>query len=433
MVLCSFVKIKQTVETQSMKFSNTILLALSLTFLFFSCKNEPQKKAVKKAPKVKIEKEFGFSLKEYDVINDTIQNGWTLSQMMTKYGISIQETILAYELFQDSLIGVKYIRAGKPFAVFMAKNDTTKRAKIIVYQPNLVDYVVFDFRDSLRVYKKSRPTSTKLKTLTGVIVDGASLTSTIHNKIPDLGITGELTESIAGIFAWGIDFFMLQPNDKFKVIYEQKYVENEPYGIGHIKATWFEHEGEPYYAFYFEDSAKTTSGYYDETGKEMKRMFLMAPVKFSRISSGYTKRRFHPVQKRWKSHLGTDYAAPTGTPIYSTADGKIIAARYSRFNGNYVKVKHNATYTTQYLHMSKIASGIHPGVHVQQGQVIGYVGSTGLATGPHVCYRFWKNGKQVNHRALKFPASEPLKKELLPIYLKEMKPVKKELDEMAVK
>jgi murein DD-endopeptidase MepM/ murein hydrolase activator NlpD len=407
------------------------LLFFSLLLLanLLACKAEKKVRLPKKQ-RPPVEKEFGYPLNQYAVVHDTIQNGWTLSQMMSKYGVGMDLIMKADALARDSAVGLNYIRAGLPFAVFSKKNDSTNRTRIIVYQSSVIDYFVFDFSDSLTVTKHQRPTSTEIKTLSGIIKDGSSLTSTINQKTHDIGITGVLTESIAGVFAWGIDFFKLQPDDRFKVIYEENYVDGQAYGVGRVQATWFKHSGEDYYAFYYRDSTGKVEGYYDETGKEMKRMFLMAPVKFSRISSGYTTHRFHPVQKRWKSHLGTDYAAPTGTPIYSTANGTIVAATYSRFNGNYVKVKHDETYTTQYLHMSKIETGIHAGVYVKQGQTIGYVGSTGLATGPHVCYRFWKNGRQVDHRSLKFPASQPLPKELLPAYLKHIQPIKEQLDKI---
>jgi murein DD-endopeptidase MepM/ murein hydrolase activator NlpD len=405
-----------------------------LVSILFSCQTEKPQKSTKKSVKHHvIEYEYGFSLKEFNVVHDTVQQGWTLSQMMTKYGINMENIFCADELSRDSTVGMKYIVAGKPFALFTHKNDTSNRVQLLVYQSSILDYVIFDFRDSVAVKKVTRPISTKSKTLTGNIVQNSNLTSTINKKTKNINITGELAESIAGIFAWSIDFFKLQPNDKFKVLYDEKFVEGKPYGIGRIQAIWFKHEGQPYYAFYFQDSTGEISGYYDEKGKEMKRMFLMAPVQFSRISSGFSMNRFHPVQKRFKSHLGTDYAAPSGTPIFSTADGTVIAATRSQFNGNYVKVKHNATYTTQYLHMSRIADGMHPGVHVKQGQVIGYVGMTGLATGPHVCYRFWKNGKQVNHRSEKFPTSIPLKAEILPLFLKTIQPLKEKLDKIVVR
>ena len=203
-------------------------------------------------------------------------------------------------------------------------------------------------------------------------------------------------------------------------------VDNESIGIKRIKAAYFEHFKKSYYAIQF--SQDGNNGFYDQENRGLRRQFLKAPVKFSRISSRFTKKRFRPVQKRNKPHLGTDYAAPKGTPIYSTANGLITHAKYSPYNGNYVKVKHNSVYTTQYLHMSKIKKGIRPGVRVKQGDVIGFVGSTGLATGPHVCYRFWKNGKQVDPYRQKLPKSEPIKKANIETYKVIKNKVIKELE-----
>ena len=219
---------------------------------------------------------------------------------------------------------------------------------------------------------------------------------------------------LADIYAWSIDFYRIQKEDHFKMVYTVKKVKEEVVGIDEIKAALFVHEEAPFYAFEFSQGDK--EDYFDEDGNSLRKAFLQAPLKFSRMTSGYTQRRFHPVQKRWKAHLGTDYAAPSGTPIMTVGDGVISEARYKKFNGNYVKVRPNGTFTTQYLHMSKIASGIKPGTKVKQGQIIGYVGSTGLATGPHVCFRFWKHGKQVDHRREKIPPSEPIKSEYRDAY-----------------
>ena len=219
-----------------------------------------------------------------------------------------------------------------------------------------------------------------------------------------------LVMKLSNIYAWTIDFFRIQKGDKFKVYYEERFVENEFVGIGRIWAAKFTHQSEEFYAFYFKEEGENFGDYFDEESKTLRKAFLRAPLNFSRISSRYSKRRRHPVTGRVKPHLGTDYAAPKGTPILSTANGRIVEARYKRNNGNYVKIRHNNTYTTQYLHMSKIKSGIRPGVHVRQGDVIGYVGSTGLATGPHVCYRFWKNGQQVDPFKTSLPPSTPVKK-----------------------
>jgi murein DD-endopeptidase MepM/ murein hydrolase activator NlpD len=220
---------------------------------------------------------------------------------------------------------------------------------------------------------------------------------------------------LSSIYAWTIDFFRIQKGDHFKIVYEEKFVENEFIGIGRVYAALFNHANEDFYAFYFEEE-ENYGDYFDDEGAALRKAFLRAPLNYSRISSSYSKRRKHPVTGRIKAHLGTDYAAPTGTPILSTANGTVTEARYKRNNGNYVKVRHNSTYSTQYLHMSKIKSGIRPGVYVKQGEVIGYVGSTGLATGPHVCYRFWKNGRQVDPYKQKLPPSKPVKKENLEAY-----------------
>jgi len=230
----------------------------------------------------------------------------------------------------------------------------------------------------------------------------------------ELGANPQLTNEFADIFAWQIDFFRLFPGDKFKLIYEEQQVEGEFVGLGKIKGAYFEHYGNPYYAINYEQ--KSGIEYFDPEGKSLRKALLKYPVEFTRISSRYTGRRFHPVQKRYKAHLGTDFAAPTGTPIRSVGDGIILEARYGKYNGNYVKVKHNGIYSTQYLHMSRIAKGVRPGTKVKQGQVIGYVGSTGLARGSHLCFRFWKNGVQVDALKVDLPASEPISEENLEEY-----------------
>ena len=371
--------------------------------------------------------EYGFVLDSFQVIKDTVQKNWTLSHLLAPYGISQFNINQSADMAADSVVGLKYITAGKPFMILAELGDTTQTAKYCIYPKNIVDYIVFDFTDSIVVQKHQKPNTITEKILSGEIVKNSNLTFAINQQLKDPNMTGELSEYVAGVFAWTIDFFKLHPGDEFKVIYNEKSVEGVPFGVSDVNYAYFKHQGHEYYAFnYVLDSTKNKTGFFDEKGKEMKRPFLMSPVKFSRISSGFSGRRFHPVQKRWKAHLGTDYAAPTGTPILSTADGYVVASSYTGGNGNYVKVKHNETYTTQYLHMSKRAA--KRGQHVKQGEVIGYVGSTGLATGPHVCYRFWKNGKQINHRAEKFPSSIPMADTLVPNYLKFIEPIKAKID-----
>jgi murein DD-endopeptidase MepM/ murein hydrolase activator NlpD len=215
---------------------------------------------------------------------------------------------------------------------------------------------------------------------------------------------------------WSVDFHHAQKGDRFKLLYEEETVECEPAGIGRVYAAIYETGGKEYHSIYFESGKKEQTGYYDLEGRPMNKGFLKAPVKYARISSGYNLRRFHPILKYVRPHFGTDYAAPAGTPILAVGSGTVIEAGYGKGNGNFVKIKHDNTYQTQYLHMRGFAKGIRKGAHVSQGEVIGYVGSTGLATGPHVCFRFWKNGQQVNHLNLKFPPPAPLPKEELPAF-----------------
>jgi len=370
--------------------------------------------------------EYGFCIDSFIVDRGKIKQDWTLSHLLLPFNISQVAINQASELAKDSLVDLKYITNDKSYLMLSKQVDSAKVLQYCIYDKSVYDYVVFEFTDSLNVYKVSRPIEEAEKEMSGIIGDGSNLSNEIQNVSRNLGITSELVSKIAQTFAWSIDFFRLHPGDKFKVIYDEKSVNGTPTGTGKIKALFFQHKNKGYYAFAY--VKENEINYYDENGNSNKSLFLMAPLKFTRLSSPYTKRRFHPVQKRWKAHLGTDYAAPKGTPIWSTADGTVIAATYSRNNGYYVKIKHSSTYTTQYLHMTKIAAGMKKGRRIVQGETIGYVGSTGLATGPHVCYRFWKNGKQIDHRQEVHQASEPLDEALKDDYLELIKPIKNQID-----
>ncbi len=408
-----------------------------LSFIYMGCgaNDEAINKTIKKdsskiSPPIT---EYGFVLDSFQVKRDTVKANWTMSHMFTSYGISQFDINVAAERAADSLVGLRYVKEGTPFVILSKLGDTSQNAEYIIYPQNIVDFVVFDFRDSVSVEKRSKPNEVNEKMISGEIIKNSNLTLALDQQLKDVNMTEEMAEYMSGVFAWAIDFFRLYPGDEFKVIYNEKSVEGMPYAIGGISSVWFKHQGREFYAFkYALDVEGKQIGFFNEEGKEMRRPFLMAPVKYSRISSGFSGRRFHPIQKRWKAHLGTDYAAPKGTPIVSTADGTVIAASYNSGNGNYVKVKHNETYSTQYLHMTGFAKGIRKGVYVEQGQTIGYVGSTGLATGPHVCYRFWKNGKQINHRAEKFPSSIPMVDSLLPSYIEFIQPIRERMDAMPI-
>ena len=398
---------------------HSFLLFGLITFTF-SCGNKAEKQqseadalALANEPSF----EYGLQTDSFLLVKAQVRPGESLGQILERhridYGFVDQIVQRSKEVFD-----VRTLNVGKNYTVFCTK-DSLQKARCFVYEASATDYVVFDFRDSLQVYKGQKEIVSRIKKASGVIH------SSLYQTMIDQQLSPALAMELSDVYAWTIDFFRIQKGDHFKVIYEDRYIDDTTYiGIGRVKAVTFNHFGEDYYAFYFEGGENDFGDYYDEEGNTLRRAFLKAPLKFSRISSRYSPRRFHPVQKRWKPHLGTDYAAPTGTPIMSTADGVIEKKGYTRGNGNYVKVQHNSTYATQYLHMSRIKKGIKRGVRVQQGDVIGYVGSTGLATGPHVCYRFWKNGKQVDPYKQDLPAADPIKEHYRKAYNQLMLPLK---------
>lgn len=343
-------------------------------------------------------RKFGLAVDSFNVIENTVQRNDFLGSILEPYRV---EAITIANLARKSkpIFDVRRITAGSQYTVFCTK-DSVQKAVYFVYQPNAIDYILYDLRDSITITAGKRKVTTKVETAGGVI------TSSLYEALDKAGSDPALAMRLADIYAWTIDFYKIQQGDFFKVVYEQRYVKDEPVEPGQLRSAIFSHKGDTVYAFQFQPDSTQAGDYFDETGKSLRKAFLKAPLKFSRITSGFTMKRFHPVQKRWKAHLGTDYGAPTGTPIISTGNGTVIESSYNRNNGNFVKVRHNNTYTTQYLHMSRRA--VKRGQAIRQGQVIGYVGSTGLATGPHVCYRFWKNGRQVDPYRQKFPAATPV-------------------------
>ena len=346
--------------------------------------------------------EYGIAVDSFSVVKGQVEAGQTLGAILYLHHIDHPKIDKIVRASKD-IFDFRTARAGKNYTV-LCSNDSAEIAKCFIYEESSTDYVVFDFRDSIYVYRGQKEIDVRIREASGHIE------SSLWNALMASNMSPALVMELSSIYAWTIDFFRIQKGDHFRVVYEEKYVEDEFIGIGRIWASEFNHSNEDFYAFYFQED-ENFGDYFDENGGTLRKAFLRAPLNYSRISSRYSKRRRHPVTGRVKPHLGTDYAAPKGTPILSTANGTVTEARYKRNNGNYVKVRHNSTYTTQYLHMSKIKSGIKPGVFVKQGEVIGYVGSTGLATGPHVCYRFWKNGVQVDPYKQKLPPSDPVKEE----------------------
>jgi murein DD-endopeptidase MepM/ murein hydrolase activator NlpD len=397
------------------------LFALLFVVLSIACKNE--KPEVPIIIPEKIVYEFGYRLNNYTVIHDTLRSGENFGEILSRNKIGASKIHEIVTTIKDSF-NIRSLKAGIPYTI-LATEDSTQQAQVFIYRQSKINYTIIDFKDSvITILNGKRPIKTKIQTASGLI------TTHLSHAIKSQGLSPDLTYKMADeVFAWAIDFSKLQKNDKFKLVYEQFYIEDTiPVGIGKIKAAYFEHNDKPFYAFnYKTDSSKKASEYYDEKANILRRQFLKMPVKFSRISSRYNlKRRIAYYGNKIRAHKGTDYAAPIGTPIEATANGTVTESRYAGGNGNYVKIRHNGTYSTQYLHMSKRA--VKVGDYVKQGQVIGYIGMTGNTAGPHVCYRFWKNGVQVDPLKQKFPNSEPMKKNKVPAYNKYIEPLKIQLD-----
>lgn len=366
-------------------------------------------------------KEFGYNLNNFTVIRDTVRAGDSFGAILDSHGIARAKVFEISNKIKDTF-NVARIMAGKPYTLLKSK-DTTEKAQVFVYQQNQIEYTVVDFRDSIIAKKRTKPVTIVEKIASGTIQSNLSQT------FDDMNLSFLVAYKMADIYAWTIDFTRLQAGDKFKVIYTEKFINDTiPAGIGEIKASYFEHRSKPLYAFQFQDDTiNKSSDYFDHEANNLRRAFLTAPVQFSRISSRYNlKRRIKYYGNKIRPHRGTDFAAPIGTPILATADGTVTKSERKGGNGKYVKIRHNATYDTQYLHMSRQA--VKAGEYVKQGDVIGYIGMTGNTGGPHVCYRFWKNGKEVDPFREDLPASKPLPEEMQPAFFKHIEPLKIKLN-----
>lgn len=413
-----------------MRLKGLIVLAVFAMF-FVACKEDNSAENYKKevAEQKQEEKilEFGFDLKKFEFKRDTVRRGDTFGIILERNNIGYPEIFQIAEKAKDTFDIATKLQVGKPYTLLFDKkriNDSIQKPTTFIYQQNLEDYVVIDFKDSIQAYTRTKPITYVEKTATGVIENNIS--ETLENK----GLSQVLAYKMADdIYAWTIDFRRLQPGDRFKVIYTDKYINDTIYaGVHNVKAAYFEHNGDSLYAFQFKtDSIKNIVDYFNEDAKNLRRAFLKMPVKFGRLSSRYNlNRRIAYYGYKVRPHKGTDFAAPVGTPIMATANGTVIESTRRGGNGKYVKIRHNATYSTQYLHMK--AQNVKKGQYVRQGDIIGWVGMTGNTGGPHVCYRFWKNGKQVDPFKQKLPEAEPISDSLKTKYLDYIKPIKQQLD-----
>ncbi|TVZ58080.1 murein DD-endopeptidase MepM/ murein hydrolase activator NlpD [Flavobacteriaceae bacterium MAR_2010_105] len=405
--------------------SKKLLIALFVCIGLTSCKEKGEKEDLEPLQTYVEPKdvyEFGFNLNDYIVKRDTIRKGDSFGVIMERNNVGYPKIFHIAEKAKESF-NIRNLQVGKPYTLLCAK-DSLQTPKCFIYQPSMEEYVVLNFQDSIHAYKSRKPIKYVEKTATGVIENNISET------LEQLGLSPRLAYKMADeIYAWTIDFRRLQPGDRFKVIYTDKYIDDTIYtGVHNIKAAYFEHKNEPFYAFQFEtDSIKHIRDYFNEEAKNLRRAFLKMPVQFSRISSRYNlNRRIAYYGYKVRPHKGTDFAAPVNTPIMATANGTVIESANKGGNGNYVKIRHNATYSTQYLHMSKRKSKV--GDFVKQGDIIGWVGMTGNTGGPHVCYRFWKNGVQVDPFREKLPEAEPISDALKSKYLNYIAPIRLQLD-----
>ena len=397
-----------------------IFTLLTISFLF-SCSLEKNNQ-VKEDP---IKYKFGYDQSKYIFEEKNVKTGDTFGDILEDQGIDYPEIFRALEKTKNDVSFTK-LQLGKPYTLIFT-NDSIRELKAFVYHPTIEGYSFIQLRDS--VYGKTliKPRSYRDLTASGSIDNSLYLTLEEQNKDP------LLTYYLSDIYAWTIDFFRLAKGDKFKVIYTQAFIDDTiPVAITKVKAAYFVHKGIERYAFEYEtDSIKGIIEYLDQDAKNLRRAFLQSPIKFGRISSRYNlRRRIALYGNRIRPHKGTDFAAPVGTPILSTANGTVTEVSYTRANGRYVKVKHNNTYTTQYLHMQK--ANVKVGQFVEQGDVIGFVGMTGYTSGPHVCYRFWKNGLEVDPFKQKLPEAKPINESLKKKYFSDIVSIKSKLDSIVI-
>ena len=397
------------------------LCAVILALFVWSCEEEKgaQVPAVKEEKTVEADLRYGYDFNQYNVQSHKIKRGDTFGAILEKNGIDYPEVYTILQKIKGN-VNVRKLQIGKPYTLLFTK-DSVSTPKAFIYHPDALGYSVVQLRDSVFGKKVQKPIRTVELQATGVIQ--SSLYETMQNS----GYNSMLTYFLADVYAWTIDFTRLDKGDRFKVIYTEKFVDDSiSVGIEKIKAAYFEHRGKGLYAYEFEtDSIKGIIDYFDDNAKNLRRAFLKAPVKFSRISSRYNLKRRIAYYGRVKPHKGTDYAAPVGTPIMATANGRVTKASYTKGNGNYVKIRHNNTYSTQYLHMKR--RKVRVGQYVKQGDVIGWVGMTGNTSGPHVCYRFWKNGRQVDPYKQKLPEAKPISKALKKAFFAHISPVQNQL------
>ena len=400
--------------------NRTHIFSIVFGMFLWGCANKSPEPTVEAPKPPKKIMEFGYNINDYHVVRDTVRRGDSFGAILEKQGLYYPQIYNINQVAKKAY-NFRKIQIGKPYSM-LCRKDSLQTPEVFIYQPNAIDYVVVHLQDSMWAEQRQKEVRLIEREASGVIL--SSLSETLDAQ----GISPLVAYDLSDIYAWTIDFFRLEKGDRFKIVYTEKYVSDSIF-VGHnrIHAAYFEHRSKPLYAIEFEsDSLRGITEYFDKNGKNLRRAFLQSPVQFSRISSRYNLRRKIAYYGKVRPHYGTDFAAPVGTPIRATASGTVTKSSYTRANGNYVTIRHNGTYSTQYLHMKK--RGVKVGQYVQQGDFIGTVGMTGYTSGPHVCYRFWKNGRQVDPFKTKLPEAKPISTELKTMFMAHMSPWKDKLD-----
>jgi len=351
---------------------------------------------------------YGIVVDSFNITENTVKNNENLSTILSGYKISpLDISIIADSA--KSVFDVRKIIPGNKYLILTPK-DSSKKAKYFVYEINIIDFIVCKLDNPITVYRDHKKCDTILKSMS------AEIDTSLWVDMMSRGGTPDLIVTLSDVFAWQIDFYGIYQQDKVKVIYEELQVEGKAVGMGKIWAAWFEHSGEEFYAFYYKRDK--IDEYFDQKGNCLRRAFLKSPLRFSRISSGFSRSRFHPILRIFRPHTGIDYVAPRGTPVHTIGDGTVISAGWSGGAGNMVVIRHNESYQTAYNHLSAYGKGIRNGKRVRQGDIIGYVGSTGLSTGPHLDFRMWKNGAPINPLRIKSPTVKALENDKMPDFNK---------------
>jgi murein DD-endopeptidase MepM/ murein hydrolase activator NlpD len=365
---------------------------------------------------------YGIRVDTMNIHTGRIARNQFLADILNNYSVSYNDILILRNNSKD-IFDTRKMRAGADYTILTGKTDTAK-AYYMIYHEDPVNYYILNFKDSLHIRKGEKETRKVMK------YRGGTITTSLWNSMSENNITPVLAIELSEIFAWSIDFFGLQAGDRYKLIYEENYIDTVPAGIHKIYGVWFEHAGNEFYAIpMIQDS---TESYFDLEGNSLRKAFLKAPLRYSRISSRFSNSRLHPVLRIRRPHHGVDYAAPAGTPVQTIGDGVITAAAWGNGEGYYVKVKHNSVYATAYLHLSRFAKGVSVGSYVKQGDIIGYVGTTGLSTGPHLDFRFYKNGQPVDPLKVEAPPVEPVSDDNRDKFNKTSLVVKKLLDSIRI-